>query len=67
MLTNRQKLDLISLLVEEKCFEFKINGRTQKFLNLLYKISHPHKKCQHKDWEKQAEALYKDFKSKNIL
>lgn len=64
MLTNRQKLDLLSALCAEEAYN---RNCKDKFLDLFYEVSHPHKKCRHPEWEERAEALYKDFKSKNIL
>jgi hypothetical protein len=67
MLTNRQKLDLIAVLAEEESCNHPYGDRIVKCLSLIYTIAHPHSKCKHPPWEKEAENLYKDLKTKNIL
>ena len=59
-LSDRKKLDLISMLIPE---EFNL----PKWAGDIYMIAHPDKDCQHLSWEKETIKLYKYFKKIKML
>ena len=70
MITDRQKLDLISYLAEEEYYKDYYERKVvyqKEFSQLIYEIAHPHKSCRHREWEADAEKMYKELIKKKIL